>query len=203
MWPSGPGSPGGGEFQLASPGRQLGLLDGCPQTSCWWPCLQACTGVWKSLPNSLRGQTPLKARGGPGNHAGSGTTGMTVRSAHEALPSRPYRVLKASSRLSGCVSLTWRPCESQLGKQHCRLVKCSQRACAAQWGPRVLMEMGETTPAVSTGLPGALLQATLCLVAPGQGRLPSQQAGSQGVTFNGPWQMGGRGEARLVPRSRS
>lgn len=65
------------------------------------------------------------------------------------------------------------------------------------------MEMGETTSAVSTGLPGALLQATLCLVAPGQGRLPSQQAGSQGVTFNGLWQMGGRGEARLVPRSRS
>lgn len=82
MWPSGPSSPGGGEFQLASPRRKAaGFVRWCPQTHCWWPCLQACTGVWKSFANSLTGLRPLKARGGPRNHVWSGTTGMTVRSA--------------------------------------------------------------------------------------------------------------------------
>lgn len=50
-------------------------------------------------------------------------------------------------------------------------------------GRRGTVGMAETTSAISTRLPGTLLQATPGLAAPGQGWLPSQQAGSQGVTF--------------------
>lgn len=50
-------------------------------------------------------------------------------------------------------------------------------------GLRGTVGIAETTSAVSTWLPETLPLSTPGLAAPGQGWLPSQQAGSQGVTF--------------------
>ena len=81
MWQSGPGSPDRVEFQLASPRRQLGLLDGLHRQAVGGLACRPALGCGRHFQKHLKGLRPLKDRGGPGDHAGFGTSGMPERSA--------------------------------------------------------------------------------------------------------------------------